>query len=154
MSDPKVILVVGIGNPLRGDDGVGAHVVNEIASMTLPNVKTVAVHQLLPELAAELGNTRLMILIDAMIVDQESESTVSWERVKPACDRTTLSHVVTPSLLLSLTESLFGRAPETWLITIPICPPGFGWQLGESLRDRTQGAIESIRDRLLCGEPK
>ena len=40
-------LVIGIGNPLRGDDGVGALLAEQAGGRS--------VHQLTPELAAELA---------------------------------------------------------------------------------------------------
>ncbi len=63
----SLVLVIGYGNELRGDDGIGPHVVSELAALELPGVLTRIVHQLLPELAAELADTCLVIFVDAQL---------------------------------------------------------------------------------------
>jgi hydrogenase maturation protease len=61
------ILVVGYGNPLRADDGLGCHVARELAHR-LGNDKRVEVvpcHQLAPEIAQQIAATEFVIFIDA-----------------------------------------------------------------------------------------
>ena len=55
-------LVVGVGNPLREDDGVGWHLAEALAQTGVP---THTCHQLLPELAAELSQVDLVLFVDA-----------------------------------------------------------------------------------------
>jgi hydrogenase maturation protease len=44
-------LLIGYGNPLRGDDGLGWQVADQVARDADKSIKVVATHQLTPELA-------------------------------------------------------------------------------------------------------
>jgi hydrogenase maturation protease len=46
------ILLIGYGNTLRNDDGVGVRIAEIIAEENRPHVQVIATHQLTPELAA------------------------------------------------------------------------------------------------------
>ncbi len=64
------IVAIGYGNDLRSDDGIGQRVAN---TLQLSNVKSLAVHQLTPELAEILANADLAIFIDACLTSESSE---------------------------------------------------------------------------------
>src|SRR3954471_3504710 len=59
------VLVIGYGNTLRSDDGVGPHIAIEAAAWGLPRLETIAVPQLTPELAELLASAELLIFVDA-----------------------------------------------------------------------------------------
>jgi Ni,Fe-hydrogenase maturation factor len=61
----KSYLVVGYGNDLRSDDGVGQRVAEVVATWEISNVRSLAMHQLTPELAAELADVDVAIFVDA-----------------------------------------------------------------------------------------
>jgi hypothetical protein len=59
-------LIVGYGNSLRSDDGVGWHTAGLLAGdPRLAGARVLARHQLLPELAADVGRASLVVLVDA-----------------------------------------------------------------------------------------
>ena len=60
------ILVIGYGNELRGDDGIGPRVAEAIAAAHHPGVRVVSCFQLVPELAADLAKARLAVFVDAL----------------------------------------------------------------------------------------
>ncbi len=47
------ILVLGYGNELRGDDGLGPLVARTVADANIPGVRVLTARQLLPEFAAD-----------------------------------------------------------------------------------------------------
>lgn len=57
-------LVIGIGNPLRGDDGVGWWLARRAETLKL-TPRVLRVQQLTPELAEELAGARRVLFIDA-----------------------------------------------------------------------------------------
>jgi hydrogenase maturation protease len=59
-------LIIGYGNPLRGDDDVGWEAASRLAA-ALPSeaVHILAVHQLTPELAEAVSEADLLIFVDA-----------------------------------------------------------------------------------------
>ena len=74
------ILVIGYGNELRGDDAIGPRVARAVRRR-YPDLKTVAAHQLTPEMAARLAGVRLAIFVDAAITTgtRQQESRVRVE---------------------------------------------------------------------------
>lgn len=111
----KPVLLIGIGNPLRGDDGVGPAVAHAVAALHRDGVRAIAVHQLTPDLAADLAAVDTAILVDADVAATE----VTMESLDPAETRAPLGHHTVPSGLLHLALAAYGRAPETWLLRIP-----------------------------------
>jgi hydrogenase maturation protease len=124
----RSILVIGYGNTLRGDDGVGCLVAETIADWQLPQVRSIAVHQLLPELAADIAAVDIVMFVDA----------VGTSCLSPGIEITPLiadnnvafsTHIVTPQLLLSLTQRLYFATPIAYLLTIS----AINFTLGSSL---------------------
>lgn len=64
---PKV-LIVGYGNPLRRDDGVGWYAAQRLShELSGEQAEVIACHQLMPELAERISQTDLVIFIDAAV---------------------------------------------------------------------------------------
>ena len=60
------VLIVGYGNPLRSDDGIGWHAARLLATdPRLDGARVLARHQLAPELAADVSRASLVVLVDA-----------------------------------------------------------------------------------------
>jgi len=60
------ILIIGCGNPLRGDDGLGWVVADCLAAvLTDPAVEIVRTHQLTPEMAESFTSAKLVVIVDA-----------------------------------------------------------------------------------------
>lgn len=66
-------LIIGYGNTLRQDDGVGYRMAETIDRWDLPGVISRSVHQLTPDLAAELASVQRAIFIDAFPWDPTSD---------------------------------------------------------------------------------
>ena len=63
---PAGVLVVGYGNSLRGDDGIGWHAAGLLVTdPRLAGARVLAQHQLVPELAADISQASLVVLVDA-----------------------------------------------------------------------------------------
>src|SRR5579859_3807286 len=58
-------LILGIGNPLRGDDGLGRVVAEQVAQSHDLDCEVQVVHQLMPELAQYMAMADLVVMIDA-----------------------------------------------------------------------------------------
>jgi hydrogenase maturation protease len=59
-------LVIGYGNTLRRDDGVGVRVAELLAvDPRMEGADILAVHQLTPELAIDVGEATLVVFVDA-----------------------------------------------------------------------------------------
>lgn len=105
-------LVIGIGNELRGDDGVGPRLVAGLEPAD--GLETMSVHQLTPEMADRLSRAKRVLFVDAA-VDRDD---VRLERIETTQTRG-IGHAVTPGALLGWTQFAFGRHPEAWLLGVP-----------------------------------
>lgn len=134
----RPILVIGYGNTLRFDDGVGPAVAEAVASWGLPHVQTETCHQLVPELIDVIATARLVILVDAEI----STGEVRARSVDDSNDADLLGHHFTPERLLGMTRAILGHCPKSVLITIPVKDLSFGEKLSEQAR---RGVVEALK---------
>ncbi len=124
--ESKVVLAIGYGNDLRCDDGVGQRVAEEVASWGLPQVRSLSQHQLTPELADPLSQVDLAIFIDAYPATEEQGLQVVKLNSDDSISPQSLGHSSDPSSLLILAKTLYGKAPEGWLVAIPAMDFEFG----------------------------
>jgi len=117
------VLVIGYGNELRGDDGVGPRVARAVAAWNLPTVRAIDARQLTPEMAELLSLAQRAIFVDATMDNKER---VTVEPVMPHECQASLGHISEPGWLLALTRQVFGYCPNTVLVTIPVAKCSFG----------------------------
>ena len=130
-----VLLVIGYGNPLRSDDGVGAKVAAAVDELGLPGVAVLVCHQLTPELAEPISEARAVVFVDAAA---DASTEVQVRRLEPADGTQLITHAANPQTLLTLAKQLFGRCPPAWWLTIPVENLGFG----ESLSARAEAGLK------------
>jgi hydrogenase maturation protease len=118
------ILVIGYGNELRRDDGIGPRVASTLAAAHYPNVRVRIASQLVPELAADLADARRAIFVDARVDDPQTEVDVRRIAAGEMPDWST--HTGDPMALLGLTHALYGKVPEAWWVRVPGQDFGFG----------------------------
>jgi hydrogenase maturation protease len=121
-SHPTAV-VIGYGNPQRGDDAIGQEVISHLQALKMPTVEAHAVTQLTPELSSKLAVADCVIFVDACKL--KHTDTV---RIKPleACGTEpagsavpAFGHSCDPRSLLALTRSAYGRCPQAWWIEVP-----------------------------------
>ena len=125
------ILIIGYGNTLRSDDGIGYQVAEAIASWAIPQVKALAVHQLTPELVAEMAQVQWILFIDAAAIASSVPDVpeIQVERLQLDGPVAFTTHVTTPSALLALAKRLYQVEPIAYQIKIP----GICFVIGETL---------------------
>lgn len=137
------LVVLAIGNTLRGDDGVAAHVADLLGACAGVDVRRV--HQLTPELAEEVARARAVIFVDA----DPHVAAARVERLTPAPRSATLTHSVTPGELVMLAERLYGFQGTGYLCHVPAENFGAGESLSEVAEAGARVAAECLR-RLLA----
>jgi hydrogenase maturation protease len=135
------ILVIGYGNELRGDDGLGPLVAKSVAAANLSGVRVLTALQLLPELAADLAEARLVVFVDASV--ESSEIGVAMRSLVAEDTVDLRTHRAHPGTLLALTQEVYERTPEAWWLTAP----GWNFEFGEGL---SGVAMENARQALAC----
>jgi hydrogenase maturation protease len=146
---PLPILVIGYGNALRGDDAVGAQMAEAVAAWALPHVTTLALPQLVPEVAALLAEVQWAIFLDAGAT--QAGMPFALEAIAPQPDRGFDGHALEPGALLSLTQAIYRRCPEAWLMTIPYDDLRFGVPLSAQTMAGMLAALGFLREQLLGG---
>ncbi len=116
--DATGVLVMGIGNTLRADDGVGAVAVHALEKeLSARGAVCLTTHQLLPEHCAAVHEASLAVFIDASC--QHPAGEVHWEYLDAeTCNLGTLGHHMTPGQLLGWTQQLYGHVPRAVTVTI------------------------------------
>jgi hydrogenase maturation protease len=120
---PQGLLVIGYGNTLRRDDGVGPRVAETVAQLALPGVRTLACPLLTPELAEPAAQARMVVFVDAAV---DAPREVQKRPLAPADSSQIMAHAASPATILALARDAFGHAPEAWLITVPVEDLGLG----------------------------
>ena len=138
-------LIIGYGNLLRGDDGAGSLLAEQLRQL-LPadGARVLPVHQLTPELALEIaapGIDRLLFL-DARRGQWEP---LILTPLNPAAAAGSCGHQLSPELLLHLAASLYGQAPPAWLLTLA----AGNLKLGDPLSPVTTAALPFALQRIL-----
>jgi len=132
------VLVIGIGNPLRSDDGLGWSVADQLSARSEDNLQVLKVHQLTPELSETLSSVDLAILVDAGA--HGTPGTLSCDPVSITDADLRFSHDVTPATLIQMAKTLYGKAPLAYLV----CVAGKTFEHGESLSPEMTAAVPVV----------
>ena len=136
------VLVIGYGNTLRGDDGVGPRVAEAVGRLRLPGVRTLICPLLTPELADQISRAEKVIFVDAAV---DAPNAVQWRRLEPNETSQLMAHAADPRTMLALARDVFGRVPEAWWLTIPAVDLGFREALSPEVQRSFTEAVEKIQ---------
>lgn len=147
-------LVIGYGNPLRGDDGVGWRAAELILAAGWPHTAVRQLHQLLPEVAQWLSEVNVAVLIDTAVSPAHPAGSIACREIEPEpgpMDPAAFTHHLTPERVLGMAHALYGRAPRTFLLTVVGGEfgyvEGFSTAVGQALPELTQQVIQLISDK-------
>ena len=136
-------LIIGYGNPLRGDDRLGwraAEVLENLPEVAQnPEVEIVICHQLTPELAEKVGSVELVLFIDAAaegVPGTWNCKAVSADAALPDA----LGHHFTPLRVLAYAHAIFGAKPQALVISVA----AESFELGEDLSPAVEAALPEV----------
>ncbi|MBB5021658.1 hydrogenase maturation protease [Desulfurispira natronophila] len=122
-------LIIGYGNLLRGDDGLGCLLARRLASYLPPDrAHVIATHQLTPELALEMAEPHIhrVLFMDAR---RNQSSILTYDELSADPGVGSPGHQLQPSALLGITATLYDRADlRGWLLGLR----GINFELGAS----------------------
>jgi hydrogenase maturation protease len=145
MSPNAGVLVVGYGNALRGDDGLGWHAAARLAAdPRLAGAEVLARHQLTPELAEEISQAALAVLVDARD-DGGPPGQVTVRRVAPAARAVPAwSHRLDPATLVGLAGALYGSLPPVFLVSAGVARCEAGERLSPALERALPRVVDAV----------
>jgi hydrogenase maturation protease len=121
-------LIIGIGNPLRSDDGLGWAVVEQLSRDCIMGHDIHTVYQLTPEVAQWMAAVNLVIMIDASHAGEPGEMSIRPLSL-PAQLGAVGTHYTTPEELAALTVAVYGQCPPIVVVTMT----GADFSIGEKL---------------------
>ncbi|HPA44825.1 MAG TPA: hydrogenase maturation protease [bacterium] len=130
------ILIVGYGNPGRGDDAAGWLVAEDLEKRWSDRAEVLILHQLDIVVAEKLPQFDLVIFIDAE--ERENPPGRSLATLEPSPGTSDFTHTLEPGTLLTLAKTLYDWEPEAYLITVY----AKSFEFGDPPSDETQRDIE------------
>jgi hydrogenase maturation protease len=136
------VLIIGFGNPLRSDDGVGWHAAEELEhKLSGRGVEVITCHQLTPELADIVSTSPVVVFVDAQC---GVPGTVTCSRVRPQAPTDAFSHRLSPGAVLGLAQKLYGQTPLAFAFAI--C--GECFEVGEVLSPLVRANLPDLVARV------
>jgi hydrogenase maturation protease len=148
MAMSKRILILGWGNPSRGDDALGPLFVEHIDAPGLPDVECLTDFQLQVEHALDLAGRQLVLFVDASL---EAEPPFAVSRLSPARDASISSHALSPEAVMQVHAELHHAAPPPcYLLAIRGESFGLGQPCSPAAQLHLAAALEWFRKWLKC----
>ncbi|MEO8414801.1 MAG: hydrogenase maturation protease [Ginsengibacter sp.] len=134
----KRICIVGIGNTLRADDGVGGYVCQLIEEKNLDEVTIMITQQLDIGMTEDLSKFNTVIFVDASLtVERMSFERLSLENNQPQ----SFSHHVNAATLVGLATILYATNTQFYICAIS----GNNFEIGNTLSEKTRNnALQTV----------
>jgi hydrogenase maturation protease len=126
------VLIVGYGNPMCGDDGLGWYAAHHLESLPWTQGMTVIwKHQLNPELAEIVSQVDLAIFIDARWGEKPGEIVFQSITRDEKLSGYFFTHHVELATLLTYAQEVYGHCPESIMVSISGREFGFSQRLSD-----------------------
>jgi hydrogenase maturation protease len=137
------LLIIGYGNTLRSDDGVGPRVAEAGAALNLPGVGVLTCQQLSPEHADPISQAKAVVFVDAAV---DAPEAVQLRPIEPGETTQLMAHAADPRTMLALARDVFGHAPRAWWLTIPAVNLEFSETLSPQAEHGCMQALALVRE--------
>ncbi|MFH7243432.1 MAG: hydrogenase maturation protease [Spirulina sp.] len=143
-------LVLGYGNTLRGDDGVGYCLAEAVEGWNWDNVEAYPCHQLTPDLAALIAEQERVFFVDAAL-PQDPHSPLILTRLMPGAEPTLTftGHHSNPMDLLILAQQLYGQSPLAYTLLLPTWAMGYGEDLSPIAQTGLRQGLRWLKELIL-----
>jgi hydrogenase maturation protease len=151
MTSKNKILILGLGNTLLSDDGVGVHIVNRLQSQLSDrqNIKCVEGGTLGLSLLTEMDDTSAFIAVDAAQIDHPPGTVVTFENSDmdaQLAGRKRTAHEVALADLMD-TAILTGKRPDKRAL-VAIQPETTSW--GDAPTEKIANAMPEAEREILA----
>ena len=143
MSYQPSVIVIGLGNPLRGDDGIGWNAVDQIAeSIKSIGLEFIKCRELMPELSEKISKAKYVLFLDAAVDTGNGE--IAESQINPSENYPSLeTHQLDPAGLLAFSKALFGRTPHAVILTVS----GGSFEYYEGLSEKAHAGVQLLVKR-------
>lgn len=141
------VLVLGIGNRIMMDDGVGVLVVEELNKRKAPSLVRYAVGETDVDFCLEeMQHAKKLIIVDAGYF--EEPCSVSAYSLTEILDEYSFGNTAHEANLLHAMKQ-YGIRKEGWLVTIGICRIDFCPELSQKMRERFQYICNEVERMII-----
>ncbi len=112
---PVRVLLIGFGNPGRGDDGLGPAFAEAVQHLNLPEVTVESDYQLNVEDAAAIAAHDVAVLVDA---DASGPAPFAFRVIEPKSELSVSTHSAEPGAVVALARDLFHGRAEAYILGI------------------------------------
>ena len=138
----KRLCIIGIGNTLRSDDGLGIYICEELQRLNLEDVTIRTAHQLQTEWLFEFIEFKKVLIVDAAAGGNHEM------QIKPLFDNASgasnSSHHLNPNLLSGLMAVIHGSPAQFFSLAVPAEVFDFGEALSDQGLENAHKAVALI----------
>jgi hydrogenase maturation protease len=138
-------LIIGYGNSLRGDDGVGPAVVALIGARQ-PGARAIALPMLVPELAPLVAAAPIVVFVDAGVDAPPGD--VRVERLDEGGDLGAFGHLVSPRAIVGLARRLYAGTPAAFQVSVGVACFDVGVPLSPAVAAAVPRAVDAVMELL------
>jgi len=150
MAGHAPLLVIGYGNPSRGDDALGPELLRRVEALGAPDLEVLEDFQLQIEISLDLVGRLLVLFVDASVT---AAAPFEFRRLHPARDESWSTHALHPAAVLHVFQVVQRREPPpAYLLAVR----GEAFELGQPLSEaatRNLAAASAFLARLV-GDPR
>ena len=140
------VLVLGYGNPSRGDDAVGPLLIEYLSTLQLPEVELITDFQLQIEHVLDLQDRRLVLFIDAAVSQPQA---LVLSALHPEYSQSLSTHALSPQQLLGISQRVTGQLPAlSYLLSIKASQFDLGDPLSPDMQQHYQHACQLLKQML------
>jgi len=126
------ILIIGIGNNTRQDDGLGWCLLDSLLKEGYNEENLLYKYQLMVEDSELIADYDTVFFVDACI--SELKNGFEIDRIYPAEQVAFSTHEVPPNQILNLCETIYNKKPKAFMIKIQ----GYAWDIEIGLSKKAQ----------------
>lgn len=143
MATVKKLCILGIGNSLRGDDGIGPYIINRLSGMQIRDAELLTSPSLQTEWMETLAGFEEIILVDAQMTGEKS---VRFQLLQPGEYLAEAgSHYLAPGILLSLLTGILHTSPRFHICAVPGYDFGFQEGLSQAALEASEQALAILQ---------
>lgn len=137
-------LIIGIGNPSRGDDALGPRLIERLAERDLTGVELLTDFQLQVEYLLDLHGREAVIFVDASV---SCQAPFAFAPAAPAGALTYTTHALSPEAVLAAYAAHYQRPPPAAHV---LAIRGYSFELGETLSQRAALNLDAAEAFILA----
>ncbi len=144
MKKENELLILAVGNPSRGDDGLGPQFISELKKRNIESQHYSWIYQLSIEHAENFAQFNTVLIVDAK---KGGDSPFTFERISASEDCHFSTHILLPQNILSLTRYLYQANPNVYLLAIAGQDFDLSENLGHTAKINLAHAVNFVIER-------